>query len=132
MLEAGAAVGGPDNTGWIDIPYGLNAIKRSNGEYIVALEDDGKMKSIIFRWCPVGDCLQGEPTVQFTDLVNKTVLLPGDSLLINVSAEDENGTIDSIQLYADTRSTSHFKKRRIGLYLERYSPGQLLPDGQGI
>ncbi len=102
MLEAGAAVGGADNTGWVDIPYGLNAIKRSNGEYIIALEDDGKMKSVIFRWCPTGDCLQGTPTVQFTNLVNKTSILPGESLTINATAEDKNGTIDSIQLYADT------------------------------
>ena len=101
MLEAGSSVGGPENTGWVDIPYGLNAIRRLNGEYIVAIEDDYKMKSVLFRWCPSGDCLQGSPTVQFNGLVNKTALLPGESLPINVTAEDKNGTIDSIQLYVN-------------------------------
>lgn len=101
MLEAGSVVGGPEDIGWIDIPYGLNAIKRLNGEYIVALEDDSKMKSVIFRWCPAGDCLQGSPTVQFNNLKNKTTVLPGSSLTLDVIAEDKNGTIDSIQIYAD-------------------------------
>jgi len=101
MLLAGSSVGGPDNPGWVDIPYGLNAMKRSNGEYLVALEDDGKMKSVIFRWCPTGDCKQGAPTVKFNGLMNKTSLLPGDSLTVIATAEDINGSIDSIQLYAD-------------------------------
>jgi chitodextrinase len=102
MMEAGDIVGGPENTGWVDIPYGLNAFKRSNGEYIVVIEDDYKMKNVIFRWCPNGSCKQGAPTVHFDGLINKTSILPNGSLTIQALAEDKNGTIDSIQLYADT------------------------------
>ena len=124
MLEAGAAVGGADNAGWVDIPYGLNAIKRSNGEYIVSLEDDGKMKSVIFRWCPTGDCLQGTPTVRFSNLVNKNTLLPGESLTINATAEDKNGTIDSIQLYADTILLATSKGPELSFTWQNISEGK--------
>ena len=35
--------------GWVDIPYGINAYQRSNGEYLVFVEDDGFLKNIIYR-----------------------------------------------------------------------------------
>jgi len=101
-MEAGTVVGGPENTGWVDIPYGLNAIKRSNGEYIVAIEDDYKMKSVIFRWSPDGNSKQGAPSVQFIGLENKSMVQPGGTLPVQVTAKDLNGTIDSIQVFADT------------------------------
>jgi hypothetical protein len=102
MLEAGNEVGGAENTGWVDVPYGLNAIKRTNGEYIIAVEDDYKGKSVVFRWCPNGNCKQDPPTVKFVGLANKTSILPDESLEFTVNAEDKNGTIDSVQVFADS------------------------------
>lgn len=38
--------------GWVDIPYGYNARKRANGEYLVFVEDDWKSKVLMYRWNP--------------------------------------------------------------------------------
>jgi len=36
-------------SGWIDIPYGIRAFRRSNGEYLVFAEEDEKGKVIMYR-----------------------------------------------------------------------------------
>ncbi|MCC5636573.1 hypothetical protein LC593_12000 [Nostoc sp. CHAB 5844] len=36
-------------SGWIDIPQGIRAFRRSNGEYVVFVEEDWKGKVIIYR-----------------------------------------------------------------------------------
>jgi hypothetical protein len=36
-------------TGWVDIPYGLRAYRRSSGEYVVFVEEDAKAKTIMYR-----------------------------------------------------------------------------------
>jgi len=36
-------------SGWVDIPYGLRAFQRSNGEYLVFVEEDWKAKVIVYR-----------------------------------------------------------------------------------
>jgi len=38
--------------GWVDIPYGYHARKRSNGEYLIFVEDDWKSKVLMYRWRP--------------------------------------------------------------------------------
>ncbi|MGW2180699.1 hypothetical protein ACWCXX_21885 [Streptomyces sp. NPDC001732] len=50
--QPGSNVGGVNQTGWVDIPYGMNATKRSNGEYIINLEDDQWNKVLLYRWKP--------------------------------------------------------------------------------
>ncbi|MEG5042774.1 MULTISPECIES: hypothetical protein [unclassified Microcoleus] len=37
-------------SGWIDIPYALRAYRRSNGEYVVFVEEDAKAKVIMYRF----------------------------------------------------------------------------------
>ena len=49
-MQPGAAVG--KGTGWIDTPYGVRAIQRSNGEYEIFVEDDLDAKVILYRWKP--------------------------------------------------------------------------------
>ncbi len=46
-LKPGAEVSG--QLGWVDIAYGIRAFRRSNGEYLVFLEDDLKAKVIMYR-----------------------------------------------------------------------------------
>ncbi len=36
-------------TGWVDIPYGLRAFQRTNGEYLVFVEEDEKAKVIMYQ-----------------------------------------------------------------------------------
>jgi len=39
-------------SGWIDIPYGVRATRRANGEYEILAEDDARAKLILYRWKP--------------------------------------------------------------------------------
>ncbi|MER6946022.1 hypothetical protein ABT294_18520 [Nonomuraea sp. NPDC000554] len=48
----GANVGGVSRTGWVDIPYGLNAFKRSDGSYQITVEDDLFNKVLVYSWRP--------------------------------------------------------------------------------
>ncbi|MBE9033657.1 hypothetical protein [aff. Roholtiella sp. LEGE 12411] len=46
-LKPGPEVGG--ESGWIDIPYGIRAFRRSKGEHLVFVEEDWKGKVIMYR-----------------------------------------------------------------------------------
>ncbi|MBD2384428.1 hypothetical protein [Cylindrospermum sp. FACHB-282] len=46
-LKPGPEVG--KESGWIDIPYGIRAFRRSNGEYLVFVEENWKGKVIMYR-----------------------------------------------------------------------------------
>ena len=46
-LKPGKEVAG--ESGWIDIPYGIRAVSRKNGEYLVFVEEDWKGKVIFYR-----------------------------------------------------------------------------------
>lgn len=52
VFAPGPTVGGVENTGWIDLLTGINAFKRSTGEYLVFVEENYKAKSLIYRWKP--------------------------------------------------------------------------------
>jgi len=51
-FDPGPTVGGVENTGWIDLLTGITAFQRSNGEYLVFVEENYKAKSLIYRWKP--------------------------------------------------------------------------------
>ncbi|WGV23178.1 hypothetical protein [Halotia branconii] len=46
-LKPGPEVAG--ESGWIDIPHGIRAFRRSNGEYLVFVEEDWKAKVIVYH-----------------------------------------------------------------------------------
>jgi hypothetical protein len=52
VFDPGPTVGGVENTGWIDLLTGINAFKRSTGEYLVFVEENYKGKSLVYRWKP--------------------------------------------------------------------------------
>lgn len=43
-------------TGWLDIPHAVQAFKKSNGQYLILVEDNYRAKNIFYQWCPTGDC----------------------------------------------------------------------------
>ncbi|KST70026.1 hypothetical protein [Mastigocoleus testarum] len=45
-----------DEVGWVDIINGNSAFLRSNGEYVVSVEDNAYNKYLLFRWCPSKKC----------------------------------------------------------------------------
>lgn len=50
VMKPGPEVGGPSGSGWVDLPYGLRATQRSNGEYVVFVEEDYRGKNVMYRW----------------------------------------------------------------------------------
>jgi hypothetical protein len=57
--ESGAKVGemspGPEvskQSGWVDFPDAMRAVRRKNGEYLIFVEEDWKGKIIVYRWKP--------------------------------------------------------------------------------
>lgn len=49
-MTPGASVG--NTSGWVDVYMGISAVKRSNGEYVVLVEDDARAKFLMYRWTP--------------------------------------------------------------------------------
>jgi hypothetical protein len=47
ILKPGPEVA--NESGWVDIPYGIRAFRRKNGEYLVFVEEDAKAKVIMYR-----------------------------------------------------------------------------------
>ncbi len=45
--------------GWIDMPYAVQAFKKSSGQYVILVEDNSKGKNIVYQWCPTGMCEEG-------------------------------------------------------------------------
>jgi len=48
ILKPGPEVFG--ETGWVDIPHGIRAFQRKNGEYLVFVEEDAKAKVMMYRF----------------------------------------------------------------------------------
>lgn len=53
--EVGVMSPGPEvgrASGWVDVPFGISAAKRANGEYLVFVEEDARGKVLMYRWKP--------------------------------------------------------------------------------
>jgi hypothetical protein len=53
--EVGVIRPGPEvghASGWVDVPNGISAAKRANGEYLVFVEEDARGKVMMYRWKP--------------------------------------------------------------------------------
>ena len=52
VLTPGPEVGGPDATGWVDLLTGVSAHRRTDGEYLVFVEENYRAKNLLYRWRP--------------------------------------------------------------------------------
>ena len=53
--EVGVIRPGPEvgrASGWVDVPNGISAYRRSNGEYLIFVEEDARGKVMMYRWTP--------------------------------------------------------------------------------
>ncbi|MCC8391449.1 hypothetical protein LJ656_02525 [Paraburkholderia sp. MMS20-SJTR3] len=53
--ELGVIRPGPEvgrASGWVDVPNGISAARRGNGEYLVFVEEDARGKVLMYRWKP--------------------------------------------------------------------------------
>jgi len=68
------------SVGWNDMVECLNVTKKTNGEYVVIQEEDGRNKNVMLRWCPTGDCINS----QCTNLVDSVNIAPETITLIGI------------------------------------------------
>ncbi|QHP92701.1 hypothetical protein EXE55_16985 [Burkholderia glumae] len=50
VIKPGAEVG--HASGWVDVPFGISAHRRENGEYLIFVEEDARGKVMMYRWTP--------------------------------------------------------------------------------
>ncbi|WP_244197731.1 hypothetical protein [Caballeronia ptereochthonis] len=50
VIKPGPEVG--NASGWVDVPNGVSAHRRGNGEYLVFVEEDARGKVMMYRWTP--------------------------------------------------------------------------------
>jgi hypothetical protein len=51
LLTPGPEVGGKQ-VSWVDIPFGIKAYRRKNGEYLIFNEEDWRGKILMYSWTP--------------------------------------------------------------------------------
>jgi hypothetical protein len=98
IIRPGTEVG---TTGWVDISFGSNSYQRTNGEYVVFLEDGSRAKNIMYQWCPTGDCMESDIVTNITSPSENAYFLPADILTINASATSAQTTIAKMHFYAN-------------------------------
>lgn len=84
--------------GIIDIPYGIKAMKRSNGEYVVLAEEDYLGKVVVYRFTP--DAVNQKPTVSISTPVDNQKFTTS-SIPVEVLAADADGAVDMVYIYLD-------------------------------
>jgi len=92
VMEPTSVVGGKGNTGWIDMGFAMDAFRRSNGEYLVAVEEDFMGRNLIYRWCPTGNCSEKPSAYAGNDI---SIKMPVNSVMLAGSAADIDGVITS-------------------------------------
>lgn len=91
-------MGPKGGAGLIDIPYGVRAFKRTNGEYMVLAEEDWLAYIRLYRFT---NLLPNQPPV--VNITKPTANQQfSTSPLITAVATDADGTITKVQLYIDS------------------------------
>jgi hypothetical protein len=94
--------------GWIDIPYGVRAFKRSNGEYVVLAEEDSKGKILVYRFSEFLPNVP--PTVSITKPTDNQQITSVASIAVSASASDDDGWVTRVQIYIDGSLVSQTNK----------------------
>jgi hypothetical protein len=94
--------------GWIDIPYGIRAMKRSNGEYVVVTEEDSKGKILVYRFSEFLPNVS--PTVSITKPTANQQITSVASVAVSASASDDDGWVTRVQIYIDDSLVSQTNK----------------------
>jgi len=49
-MAPGPEVG--NTSGWVDMTHGLRAFRRTDGSYVVVVEEDARAKNLVYGWTP--------------------------------------------------------------------------------
>ncbi|HEX8547629.1 MAG TPA: BACON domain-containing carbohydrate-binding protein [Cytophagaceae bacterium] len=90
--------------GWNDVVQCLDVFKRSNGEYVLVQEDDGRNKNVMYRWCPSGNCVETANILSAnTDYINFASSVSTKTLAITSNVA---WTVTGIPAWLTVNSTS--------------------------
>ena len=89
------------DVGWLDIPYAINAIKRSNGEYVVSLEDNYRGKNILYRWCPEGNCAESGVAISLSSPVYNAFYKTGSAIQFKANITANVNLVEKVKYYAN-------------------------------
>ena len=93
--------------GWLDIPHAVQAFKKSNGQYVILVEDNATGKNIVYQWCPSGTCssvavtgVSVSPTTDSVSVNGSTTLTatvaPSNATNKNVTWSSSNTAIATV------------------------------------
>jgi uncharacterized protein YjdB len=102
-MVPGANVGGVSKTGWGDMVNSLSALKKSSGEYLITVEENGWGKVLIYRW-NIGNVLVSgitvNPTAALVDVGGtqqiSAAILPADATDGNVTWTTSNSSVATV------------------------------------
>ncbi|MDZ7317172.1 MAG: PA14 domain-containing protein [candidate division KSB1 bacterium] len=97
----GPEVGGI--SGWTDIAYGIRAYKRSNGQYMVMVEEDYRGKVLVYLWDPPAGNLQKPQITLLEPEAGASFDAAPPSLTIRADASDADGSVVTVKFYIDDR-----------------------------
>ncbi|NJM15833.1 MAG: hypothetical protein HC896_11135 [Bacteroidales bacterium] len=85
--------------GWIDIVNGLTAYKRSNGEYVILLEEGARNKNMMYRWCPTGDCVEHDVNITLSQPAQNTYIVNSSAIDMEATVTTDTSTISQVAFY---------------------------------
>lgn len=88
-------------SGLVDLAYALKVSKLPGGERVIIVEEDAKGKNIIYKWCPDGNCVTPDFSVQLTSpQVDKSYMNTGN-VVFEASVKPGASAISKVEFYAD-------------------------------
>ena len=105
--------------GWIDIPWGIMAEQRANGEYLVFREDDYVAKTVIQRWNPYSNDAENPTKPMNIQLVSKT----STSATVSYNSATDITGLSGYFIYANG-----VRNNKLTVWDTKYTLTGLLPD----
>ena len=109
---AGRLWAGPNASGRMDVTYGVNAMKRANGEYLVLAEEDWYVRQMLYRWTPAS--VKPSALIVIAKAGNTTASLqwdavPGAGYFAVQRAEKNDGPFTTLMPDAETTTFTDTK-----------------------
>lgn len=88
-------------SGMLDLMYGLQVTKLPSGERILIAEEDFNGKNIIYKWCPDGNCITPDFSIELTSPRPGIGYMNASSVTFEASVNAGSTPISKVEFYAD-------------------------------
>jgi hypothetical protein len=88
-------------SGMLDLMYGLQVSKLPSGERLLIAEEDYNGKNILYRWCPDGDCITPDFSIELTSPLPGIGYMNASTLTFEASVNAGSTPISKVEFYAD-------------------------------